>query len=167
MLARGEVGLGVPLRAKQHRFGLSDRLVGRTRRFERTDGGERMNADQFLETLASAELACPVELRERLDVIKRAYKTLSGKWKSEILLLLSLCPMRFNEIKRSIPGITQHMLSAQLRALEGAGLVVRRVYQDAPLRFEYEMSESGRALRPITEAIYRWGLRYAQAMQER
>lgn len=126
-----------------------------------------MKADQLFESLSSAELACPSELRERLEVIKRAYKALSGKWKSEILCLLSLYPMRFNEIKRSIPGITQHMLSAQLRALEHAGLIVRRVYQDAPLRVEYEMSESGRALRPITDAIYHWGLRYVSSLQER
>jgi DNA-binding HxlR family transcriptional regulator len=125
-----------------------------------------MKADQMSENDAPAGLACPVELRERLDVIKRAYKAVSGKWKSEILCLLSLCPMRFNEIKRSIPGITQHMLSAQLRSLERAGLIVRRVCQEAPLRVEYEMSESGKALRAVTDAIYLWGSRYVPHLQE-
>ena len=122
-----------------------------------------MDADDDKGRKPALELACPADVRERLEVIKRAYKAVSGKWKTEILCLLSLCPMRFNEIKRSIPGITQHMLSAQLRALENAGLVIRRVYQEAPQRVEYEMSESGRALRPVTDAVYQWALRYVPA----
>ena len=65
---------------------------------------------------------------------------LTGKWKLEIMWQLRQRIHRFGELKRTIPGITQHMLTAQLRELEGDGLVLRRVFAEVPVRVEYELS---------------------------
>lgn len=105
-------------------------------------------------------LACSGEQRRRLRVIQRAMKAITGKWKGEILSLLIDGPMRFNALRRGIPLITQHMLAAQLRDLESAGLVVRHVYDEVPPRVEYEMSEAGLAFRPVAEALHTWAERY-------
>jgi DNA-binding HxlR family transcriptional regulator len=63
---------------------------------------------------------------------------------------------RFGELKRAIPGITQHMLTAQLRELEADGLVLRRVFAEVPVRVEYELSPSALSLKPIFDAIILW-----------
>ncbi len=67
---------------------------------------------------------------------------LTGKWKGEIIWLLSQGKHRFGELRRSIPGVTQHMLTTQLRDLEANGLVRRTVYAEVPPRVEYEITPS-------------------------
>ena len=62
----------------------------------------------------------------------------SGRWKLEILWLVSHGVHRFGELKRGLPGITQHMLTAQLRALEKDGLIKRTIFAEVPPRVEYE-----------------------------
>jgi DNA-binding HxlR family transcriptional regulator len=87
---------------------------------------------------------------------RRAVGMISGRWKLEILWLLSHGTRRFGELKRGLPGITQHMLTAQLRALERDGLIKRTIYAEVPPRVEYENTEAARRLRPIFVEIVKW-----------
>jgi DNA-binding HxlR family transcriptional regulator len=87
---------------------------------------------------------------------RRAVGMISGRWKLEILWLLSHGKRRFGELKRGLPGITQHMLTAQLRALERDGLIKRTVYAEVPPRVEYESTPAARRLRPIFIEIVKW-----------
>lgn len=95
-------------------------------------------------------LGCPVEAT--LDVI-------SGKWKGVILYHLLEGTLRFGELKRRLRGITQRMLTKQLRELEDSGLVVRTVYAEVPPRVEYRLSKEGHSLEPILRALEAWGER--------
>jgi len=81
---------------------------------------------------------------------------IGGKWKLEILWLLNQRMHRFNELRRRIPGVTQHMLTAQLRQLSRDGLVKRTVYPEVPSRVEYEITDEARRLKPVFDAIIAW-----------
>lgn len=82
---------------------------------------------------------------------------IDGKWKIVILYKLLQQTLRFNEIRRRIPAVTQRMLTAQLRELEADGLIVRTVYPEVPPRVEYRLSERGRSLEPVLMALKSWG----------
>jgi DNA-binding HxlR family transcriptional regulator len=88
--------------------------------------------------------------------VRNALGVLTGKWKLEILFLLGLRLYRFGELRRAIPGITQHMLTTTLRELERDGLVSRTVYPEVPPRVEYQMTSRGRRLGPVFDAILKW-----------
>ena len=85
-----------------------------------------------------------------------AMRILTGKWKGEILWHLTQRTCRFGELRRSIPGITQHMLTTQLRDLEAHGLVRRTVFPEVPPRVDYELTEAARDLEPVFREIMRW-----------
>jgi DNA-binding HxlR family transcriptional regulator len=91
-----------------------------------------------------------------------ALRTITGKWKGEILWHLAKRTHRFGELKRAIPGITQHMLTAQLRELEADGLVKRTAYSEIPPRVEYEVTAAARALRPVFEALFEWSRQHGK-----
>ncbi len=88
--------------------------------------------------------------------MRRAFAMLSGKWKLEIMWLLHQRLHRFGELRKAIPGITQHMLTAQLRELESDGLISRTVYAEVPPRVEYAMTAKARGLGPTMEALAAW-----------
>jgi DNA-binding HxlR family transcriptional regulator len=94
---------------------------------------------------------CPVEAA--LDVI-------GGKWKPLILWALGDKVLRFNELQKALPGINTKMLTKQLRALEEDGVIDRYVYPEVPPRVEYRITEFGRTLIPILEALCDWGADY-------
>jgi DNA-binding HxlR family transcriptional regulator len=85
-----------------------------------------------------------------------ALRVLAGKWKGEIIWRLVQRKHRFGELRQSIPGVTQHMLTTQLRDLEADGLVKRTVYPEVPPRVEYEITPSAQALRPVFDELFRW-----------
>ena len=87
---------------------------------------------------------------------QRALGVLAGKWKGEILWQLVQRKHRFGELRQSIPGVTQHMLTTQLRDLEANGLVKRTVYAEVPPRVEYEITPSAQALKPVFDELFRW-----------
>ena len=88
---------------------------------------------------------------------RRAVGMISGRWKLEILWLLNHHgKQRFGELKCGLPGITQHMLTAQLRALEKDGLIKRTIFAEVPPRVEYENTPAARRLRPIFVEIVKW-----------
>ena len=91
---------------------------------------------------------CPVEAA--IDVI-------GGKWKPLILWWLHQRTCRFGELRRLIPGITEKMLTQQLRELEADGIVFRRVYATVPPKVEYSVTEYGCSLKRSLEAICEWG----------
>ena len=82
---------------------------------------------------------------------------IGGKWKSIVLWYLRKERKRFSELKRNIPGITEKMLSLQLRELEKDGLVQRTIYAEVPPRVEYALTEEGRTLLPLLEELAKWG----------
>lgn len=82
---------------------------------------------------------------------------IDGKWKIVILYKLLRGTLRFSEIRRLIPAVTQRMLTTQLRELEADGLVTRTVYAQVPPRVEYSLSELGRSLEPVLMAMKAWG----------
>ncbi|WP_174970484.1 winged helix-turn-helix transcriptional regulator [Burkholderia contaminans] len=98
------------------------------------------------------------------DEMRRAFSLLSGKWKLEIMWLLNQRVYRFGELRKSIPGITQHMLTAQLRELEADGLITRTVFAEVPPRVEYDITEKARGLGPTIEALTAWWNEYGRAV---
>ncbi|MCC5802017.1 winged helix-turn-helix transcriptional regulator [Rossellomorea vietnamensis] len=99
------------------------------------------------------EYQCAIDLV--IDVI-------GGKWKVLILWNLNEGVKRFNELKRSLPNITQKMLTQQLRELEEHGLVERKVYQEVPPKVEYSTTEMGKKLQATLFEMCKWGDEYAE-----
>lgn len=87
---------------------------------------------------------------------------MGGTWKPIILFHLLHGKKRFGELGRSIGGITQRMLTLQLRELEEAAIVQRTVYAEVPPRVDYELTELGRSLQPVLIAMRNWGQGYSQ-----
>lgn len=98
------------------------------------------------------EYHCPMELT--MDLI-------GGKWKSLVLWHLGENVLRFSELKKALPKITQKMLTQQLRELEQDGLVKRFIYTQVPPKVEYSLTDSGKTLLPILRTMYQWGIDYA------
>ena len=95
--------------------------------------------------------ACPVETTLTL---------IGDKWK--VLILRDLMPgaKRFGELKRSVGNVSQKVLTAQLRDMEENGLINRTVYAEVPPRVEYSLTELGKSLKPILDALWHWGEDY-------
>ncbi|MGY4689137.1 winged helix-turn-helix transcriptional regulator [Salibacterium sp. K-3] len=95
-------------------------------------------------------------------LVDDALSILTGKWKPIILLhLLQEGTQRFNELKRKMPGITQKMLTKQLRELEEEDIIERTIYPQVPPKVEYAVTEYGQSLEPILEAMHEWGRNHA------
>ncbi|MGB9859895.1 MAG: winged helix-turn-helix transcriptional regulator [Moorellaceae bacterium] len=87
-----------------------------------------------------------------------ALKLIGGKWQIPILWVLSQNgKMRYNELKRSIGGITNMMLTKSLKELEENGLIQRVPYMEIPPRVEYSLTDVGRSLMPVLDELARWG----------
>ena len=87
---------------------------------------------------------------------------IGGKWKTVVLWYLRNKTLRFGELKKQIPDITEKMLSLQLKSLEKDGLVKRDVFAEVPLRVEYSLTGFGKTLVPVLEAIAQWGRELGQ-----
>jgi len=94
---------------------------------------------------------CPVE---------QALEVVGGKWKPLILWRLAGGTLRFGQLQRSMPGVTQRMLTLQLRELERDGLVQRTVHAEVPPRVEYTLTEPARGLLPVMREMGEWLLRH-------
>ncbi|MDX8398223.1 MAG: helix-turn-helix domain-containing protein [Mariprofundaceae bacterium] len=100
-------------------------------------------------------LGCPVEA---------AVEVIGGKWKGLILYQLRDGTKRFNELKRLIPGITQRMLTKQLKELEADLIISREVFPEVPPRVEYSLTKFGETLTPSLEALQAWGEQYIKKL---
>lgn len=101
--------------------------------------------------------ACPVEVTLRL---------MGDKWKILILRDLMNGTKRFGELKKSLCDITQKVLTSNLRAMEESGLLTRKVYAEVPPRVEYTLTETGRSLKPVLDAMVAWGSDYKCQKEE-
>ena len=107
---------------------------------------------------AAKELpACPVETTLTL---------ISSKWKVLIVRDLLAGTKRFGELRRSVGNVSQKVLTAQLREMEEDGLVDRKVYPEVPPRVEYTLTDLGRSLKPILDAMQSWGEEYKAKNEE-
>lgn len=95
--------------------------------------------------------ACPVETTLMI---------IGDKWKVLILRDLMDGTKRFGELKKSIGSVSQKVLTAQLRDMEEKKLVVRKIYAEVPPRVEYTLTETGYSLKPILDAMSKWGEEY-------
>ena len=95
--------------------------------------------------------ACPVATTVQL---------IGSKWKLLSLRNLLVRPWRFNELRKSLEGISQKVLTDSLRSMEEDGLVTRTVYPEVPPRVEYSLSPLGESMRPIIQAMEQWGAQY-------
>lgn len=91
---------------------------------------------------------CPAEVT--LEII-------GGRWKVPILWHLMQRTCRFSELRRALDGVTQKMLTQQLRELESQGIVSRKIYAQVPPKVEYSLTADGKTLKPVVEAMCKWG----------
>ncbi len=85
---------------------------------------------------------------------------IGSKWKLLILRNLRVRPWRFNELKRDLNEISQKVLTESLHSMEEDGIIIRTVYPEVPVRTEYSLSETGKSMLPIIEAMEAWGTAY-------
>lgn len=90
--------------------------------------------------------------------VEEAMRVIGGRWRLLLVSYLLDGSKRFNELRRDMPEISQRVLTAELRALEEAGLVTRTVYPEVPPRVEYCLSADGARLRPVVEVVKTFGL---------
>lgn len=109
------------------------------------------SSSQPIDLTAHSRLTCAVETT--LGII-------GGRWKVLILRELLDGGKRFNQLHRSLHGITQKMLTQQLRELEEAGIIHREVYLQVPPKVEYSLTEMGQTLKPVLAAMHDWGIQY-------
>ncbi|MCD7778345.1 MAG: helix-turn-helix transcriptional regulator [Clostridiales bacterium] len=95
--------------------------------------------------------ACPVATTVQL---------IGSKWKLLIMRNLLARPWRFNELRKDLEGISQKVLTDNLRSMEADGIITRTVYAEVPPRVEYALSELGESMRPIIKSMEIWGNNY-------
>ncbi|MEM1180779.1 MAG: helix-turn-helix domain-containing protein [Acidobacteriota bacterium] len=99
--------------------------------------------------------------------IERVLDVFGGKWKPAVINALEEeGVLRFNELRRALPDVSQRMLTKQLRELERDGIVSRRHFPDIPPRVEYSLTELGESLRPIGRALDAWGAEKMPEVEE-
>ncbi len=93
--------------------------------------------------------------------VEATLSVIGGRWKPVIIFhLLENDVLRFGELKKSIPGVTQRMLTNQLRELEQDGIINRKVYAEVPPKVEYSLTDYGRSLEPVMLAMRDWGAKH-------
>ncbi len=97
------------------------------------------------------EMNCPV---------LRALDSFTGKWKLQIIWILSKGPMRYHQLRKALPMVTEKMLVQQLRQLEADAMVIRKQHPEVPPRVEYFLSEKSHSLLPIFESLSIWAEKY-------
>ena len=97
--------------------------------------------------------------------VATAVSLIGSKWKLLILRNLLVRPWRFNELQKSLEGISQKVLTHSLRSMEADGIVIRSVFAEVPPRVEYSLSDLGESLRPIIKSMEVWGTNYKQGLE--
>jgi DNA-binding HxlR family transcriptional regulator len=106
----------------------------------------------------SSEQPAELDVIERdLQAVEAAVRAIGGKWKIMIVAKLDSGPLRFSELRRLMPLISQQSLTTQLRELERDGVVRRELYAEVPTRVEYSLSDVGRKISPLMTSLMAWG----------
>jgi DNA-binding HxlR family transcriptional regulator len=98
--------------------------------------------------MATKQTKCPAEYTLAM---------IGGRWKIPLIFHLQAGARRFSDLSRALKGVSQKVLTQHLREMERDGLVTRRVYAQVPPRVEYSLTELGMSLRPVVDAMCRWG----------
>jgi DNA-binding HxlR family transcriptional regulator len=93
---------------------------------------------------------------ELCTAYQRAVELIGRRWTGAILFVLRGGARRFGDIAAAVPGLTDRMLSERLKELEAEGVVIRTVIPEMPVRVEYQLTDRGRALWPVLDAIVAW-----------
>ncbi|MBD2102669.1 helix-turn-helix domain-containing protein [Leptolyngbya sp. FACHB-261] len=101
---------------------------------------------------------CPVEAL--VDVI-------GGKWKMPILTLLFQGTKRYGELRQHLTGVTERMLTMQLRELEQSGIVQRKVYAEVPIKVECSLTDLGLSLKPVLQVMLGWSEQYLCVIEQK
>ena len=101
--------------------------------------------------------ACPVET---------ALMMMGDRWKVLIVRELLLGTKRFGQLKKGLVGISQKTLTDHLRYMEEHGLINREVYAEVPPKVEYSLTDLGKSLKPIHDAMWKWGEKYKEKLNE-
>lgn len=108
------------------------------------------------------------DMSDRLTcAVESTIKVIGGRWKVLILRELFQGVKRFNELHRVLHGITQKMLTQQLREMEADGIIHREVYAQVPPKVEYSLTPLGESLKPILKEMHQWGLTYLQSQTDK
>lgn len=107
-------------------------------------------------------MRCAMLKKEELPEcpVATTVQLIGNKWKLLILRNLRMRPWRFNELQKSLNGISQKVLTESLRSMETDGIVIRTVYAEVPPKVEYSLSELGKTMNPILDAMEKWGNDY-------
>lgn len=113
--------------------------------------------------------ACTTEkdCKSIIQPVRDSLDILNGKWKLPIIIALSFGNKRFKEIRQEIPGITDRMLAKELRDLEINDLIRRTVYDSHPVYIEYSMTDYGRTLNQVIDALRDWGMQHRKRLFSR
>lgn len=108
--------------------------------------------------ITEKKAGCPVEI---------TLKVIGGRWKVLILKELFDQVKRFNELHRSLKGVTQKMLTQQLREMEADGIVYRKVYLQVPPKVEYSLTPLGKSLKPVVDEMHQWGIKHLNLNEDK
>lgn len=105
--------------------------------------------------------------KEELPVcpVATTVQLIGSKWKLLIMRNLLVRPWRFNELMRSLDGISQKILTESLRSMEDDGIIIRTVFPEVPPHVEYSLSEVGESMRPIIASMEAWGKHYKENLK--
>ena len=116
----------------------------------------------ILDSRAASEGANQASLTEVCPHFHAAIEMIGKRWSGAIIWALDDGPMRFAELKRAVPGLSDRLLSRRLRELETDGMITRRVEDGLPVKVTYELTEKGRSLRPAIQMLREWACDWHQ-----
>lgn len=111
------------------------------------------------------QIHTPSTCNAQLAAVGDALYVIGGKWKLRIILALSEGPRRFNDLQRTVAGISARVLSNELKDMELNGFVKRNVYVQTPVVIEYELMEYSKTVMPVVQALRDWGVQHRAYVQ--
>ena len=113
------------------------------------------------------EVENELQCQAQLSAIGDALYAIGGKWKLRIIIALMHGKRRFNELQRTIAGISSKVLASELKELELNGFIKRRVYTQTPIVIEYEMTDYALTVNPVLKALAKWGGMHRRKIRQR
>jgi DNA-binding HxlR family transcriptional regulator len=111
-------------------------------------------------------LSSDSDCKAQLDSIGDALYAIGGKWKLRIIIALMHGKSRFNELQRTIPGISSKVLASDLKELEFHGFVKRHVHKETPVAIEYELTDYAVSVQPVLNALAQWGSMHRRKIRQ-